>query len=80
MRTYSLVGSLRNDTRIVERGEDTHRVAGFDEIDRRLQFCAEILELPFDLFSAVLLLLQNEHMMIEELLEFLLRNVSDRLA
>ena len=77
--TYSLVGSLRDDTGIVERGENTHRIVGFDEVDSRLQFGAKVFELPFDLFSAVLLLLQYEHVMVEELLEFLYaRRISRR--
>src|SRR5690606_8424764 len=40
-------------------------------IDRRLQISSEIDELPFNLLSGILLLFEDKHVMVEELLQLL---------
>lgn len=47
----------------------------FDQIDTRLQIHTEINEIPTDLFSLVLFLFENEHMVVIKLLEFFIRVV-----
>ena len=44
----------------------------FDEIDGRLKIQAKINKLPLDAFPLVLFLLQDEHSVVEELLQFLI--------
>ena len=41
----------------------------FDEVNARLEVEAKVDELPIDAFLAVLLLLEHEHVVVEELLE-----------
>lgn len=41
----------------------------FDEVDARLEVEAEVDELPIDALLAILLLLEHEHVVVEELLE-----------
>ena len=50
-----------------------------NEIDALLQIHAEIDELPLDTFLTVLLLLKNEHVMVEELLQALVGVVDAQL-
>jgi hypothetical protein len=51
----------------------------FNKIDGRLQVEAEIDELPLDALSLVLFLLEDEHGVVEELLELLVRVVDAQL-
>jgi len=51
----------------------------FDEIDALLKVHAEVDELPLDAFLLVLLLLENEHVMVEELLQTLIGVVDAQL-
>lgn len=51
----------------------------FNEVDGSLQVQAEIDELPVDAFLAVLLLLQDEHVVVEELLQTLVSVVDAQL-
>jgi len=50
-----------------------------DEIDALLEVHAEVDELPLDAFFAVLLLLEDEHVMVEELLQTLVGVVDAQL-
>jgi hypothetical protein len=47
-----------------------------DELDASLQVETEIDEHPLDAFSSVLLLFQNEHVVVEELLQFFVDEVN----
>ena len=51
----------------------------FNEGDGCLQVKTEIDELPIDTFTLVLLLLQDEHVMVEELLKLLVGQVDTNL-
>ena len=51
----------------------------FDEVDAGLQVHAEVDEGPDDPFSLVLLLLHNEHVVVEELLQLLVGEVDAKL-
>ena len=51
----------------------------FDEVDASLQVKAKVDEGPFDAFSLVLLLLQDEHVVVEKLLQFLIGEVDAQL-
>jgi len=50
-----------------------------DEVDALLEVHAEVDELPLDALLAVLLLLEHEHVMVEELLETLVGVVDAQL-
>ena len=50
-----------------------------DEVDARLKVQTKVNELPRDPFSLVLLLFQDEHVMVEELLELLVGEVDAEL-
>ena len=50
-----------------------------DEVDALLEVHAEVDELPLDAFLAVLLLLKDEHVMVEELLQTLVGVVDAQL-
>jgi hypothetical protein len=50
-----------------------------DELDASLQVETEIDESPLDAFSSVLLLFQNEHVVVEELLQFFVDKVNPQL-
>jgi len=50
-----------------------------DQIDCWLQVEAEIDELPFDSFTLIFFLLEDEHRVIEELLQFFVRVVDAQL-
>ena len=64
----TLVSGSGHDGIFIQAGEDTDWVGQLDEVDGWLQIPAEVDELPLDLFSRVLLLFQNEHVVVEELL------------
>jgi len=51
----------------------------FNEVNALLKVHAEVDELPLDAFLLVLFLLEDEHVMIEELLETLVRVVDAQL-
>ena len=51
----------------------------FNKINTWLEVQSEINELPLNSLCPILLLLQNEHGMVEELLEFLVRVVDAQL-
>ena len=51
----------------------------FDEIDAGLKIHAEVDELPLDAFLLVLLLLEDEHVVVEELLQTLVGVVDAQL-
>ena len=51
----------------------------FDEIDALLEVHAEVDELPLDAFLTVLLLLEHEHVVVEELLQTLVGVVDAQL-
>ena len=55
------------------------RVYLLNEIDALLQIHAEVDELPLNAFLAVLLLLEDEHVMVEELLQTLVGVVDTQL-
>jgi hypothetical protein len=50
-----------------------------NEINASLKVHAKINERPFDSFSLVLLLFKHKHVMVEELLKFLVREVDAKL-
>ena len=50
-----------------------------DEVDARLQIESKVDEVPFEPLLAVLLLLQHEHVVVEELLQLLVRQVDAQL-
>ena len=58
-------------------GEGTHRP--LDEVDAGLQVQAEVNEAPLDALPLVLLLLQDEHGVVEELLQLLVGVVDAQL-
>jgi len=51
----------------------------FNQIDALLEIHSEVDELPLDAFLLVLLLFQDEHVMVEELLQTLVRVVDAQL-
>lgn len=51
----------------------------FNQINTCLQIHAKIDEGPFDSFALVLFLLQNEHVVVEELLQLLVGEVNTQL-
>jgi len=51
----------------------------FDEIDAGLKVHAEVNELPLNALLLVLFLLENEHVMVEKLLQTLIRVVDAQL-
>src|SRR5690349_20482869 len=73
------VGSFRHDTVLVQTGEDTDWVWQFDEVDCRLEVTTEVDELPLDLFTCILFLLQYEHVVVEKLLQLLVRIIDAEL-
>src|SRR4051812_4948965 len=68
-----------HDTVFIETREDTNGIGQLDQINCRLQVFSEVDELPLDLLSGVLLLLQDEHVVVEELLQLLVRIVDAKL-
>ena len=71
---------LWHDTLFVEEAEDSNRTATrLDEIDGRLEIKAEIDVVPLDTLSRILLLLEDEHVVVEELLQLLVRVVDAEL-
>ena len=68
-----LVGRLGHNALLLEDGEYAERL--LDQVDAGLQVEAEVHHLPLDALLLVLLLLEHEHVMVEELLEALVRVV-----
>ncbi len=56
-----------------------HHTYLLDQLDSFLQVHSEVDELPVDALFLVLLLLQHEHMVVEELLQTLVRVVDEQL-
>ncbi len=65
----ALVGGLGEPALLVEQGHNAHGL--LDEVDGGLQVEAEVDKLPLDALALVLLLLQDEHGVVEELLQLL---------
>lgn len=65
--SFPLSLSLYPSTYVCEFIKGTHYL--LDEIDRGLQVHAEINEYPINTLPFVLLLFQNEHVMVKELLQ-----------
>jgi hypothetical protein len=55
------------------------RVYLFDQIDGRLEIQAEVHEFPIDVLSTIFFLFENEHGVIEQLLQFLVRVIDTHL-
>lgn len=65
---------------IVRMGEPSSmRVYLFDQIDGRLKIQAEVHKFPIDVLSTIFFLFENEHGVIEQLLEFLIGVVDTHL-
>ena len=64
-------------TLFVQEGEDAHGL--LQQVDGRLQIQPEVDELPLDAFALVFLLLQDEHGVVEELLQLLVGVVDAQL-
>jgi len=62
-----LVGGLREHALLLKDGQDAHGL--LDQVDAGLQIHTEVDERPLDALLLVLLLLQDEHVMVEELLQ-----------
>ena len=54
-------------------------IGEFDKVDSRLQIVSKINEPPFYPFPGIFLLFQHEHMVIEELLQLLIRVIDAKL-
>ena len=65
----TLVCGFREPAFLVQEGHNAHGL--LDQLDRRLQIQSKVDKLPFDTFSLVFLLLEDEHGVVEELLQFL---------
>lgn len=72
-----LVGGLREEAFFVEESENSHRF--FDQIDGGLEVETEIDEVPLDAFFLVFFLFEDEHGVVEQLLEFLVGVVDTEL-
>lgn len=77
-KTHRCLASLGHKARVVQRSEHAHRPAAagahpapLDEVDRPLQLASKALKLPLDSLALVLELLEDKHVVIEELLESL---------
>jgi hypothetical protein len=68
---------LWHNALLVQHGDDTQRL--FDQINAGLQVETEVDEGPGNALPFVLLLLQDEHVMVEELLQFLVDKVDPKL-
>ena len=73
----SAIGRLGKEALLVQQRQNTHRL--LNQIDSRLQIETEIDVFPLETLALVLLLLQNEHGMVEQLLQFLVRIVNAQL-
>nr|CAH7753272.1 unnamed protein product [Callosobruchus chinensis] len=76
-RRSSYLEVVQEEGRQVNEKLITHRLV--DQIDGRLQIKPEIDEFPFDPFPLILLLLQNEHGVVEQLLKLLVGIVDAQL-
>ena len=63
------IGGFGKPALFVQQAENAHLL--LDQVNRRLQIESEVHELPVDVLSTVLFLFENEHGVIEQLLEFL---------
>ena len=72
-----LVRGLGVDGLLLEDGEDSHGL--LEEVDALGQVHAEVDGLPLDALAHVLLLLQHEHVVVEELLQLLVDKVDHEL-
>ena len=72
-----LVASLWEHALLLKDGEDTHGL--LNQIDTGLQVHTEVNESPVNAFLLVLLLLKNEHVVVEELLQTLVGVVDAQL-
>ena len=73
----SQIRSLGHNTLFVKHGDDTQWL--LDKQDTGLQVETEIDEGPLDAFASILFLFQDEHVMVEELLELLIDKVNPEL-
>jgi len=73
----SLVGAFRHNALLFKDRENAHRL--LDQINARLQVQAEVHHLPVDALFLVLLLFQDEHVVVKELLEPLIGEVNTEL-
>ena len=64
-------GGVRSGTKVTRRVEQPRAHRPLDEVDAGLQVEAEVDEGPGDALALVLLLLQDEHGVVEELLQLL---------
>lgn len=71
------ISSLRNDALLIKHRDDTERL--LDEFNTGLQIQTEINEGPGNAFTFVLFLFENEHVMVEELLETFIDEVDPQL-
>ncbi|KAL3493238.1 hypothetical protein BJX62DRAFT_201257 [Aspergillus germanicus] len=60
---------FRHDRVLVQARKDTNGIRDFDQINCGLQVFAEVDKLPLNLLSCIFFLLQNKHVVIEELLQ-----------
>jgi hypothetical protein len=72
-----LVGGLREPTFLIQERHDTARLV--DEVNCGLQIESKVNELPFDPFALIFLLFENEHRVIEELLQLLVGVIDAKL-
>ena len=71
------VGCLGEDTLLVQHGQDTHGL--LHQFNGRFQIETEVNESPDDTFLLVLFLFENEHVVVEELLQSLVSQVDTQL-
>ena len=69
--------SLREPTLLVQQSQDPHWL--LQQIDGGLQIETEVDELPFDPLALVLFLFEDEHSVVEELLQLLVGVVDAKL-
>merc|ERR1712198_781317 len=72
-----LVGGLGDDALFLQHGQDAHLL--LDQLDGLDQIHTEVDEGPLDALSLVLLLLLDEHVVVEELLQALISVVNEKL-
>ena len=71
------ISCLREKCLLLKDGKKTHRL--LHELDGGLQIHAEVHHLPLDALPDVLLLLQHEHVVVEELLQLLVTEIDANL-
>lgn len=75
--THGLVDGEENIRRGIKR--ENSKVYLFDQLDTGQQVHTEIDKVPFDTLASVLLLLQHEHVMVEELLQLFVGEIDAQL-